>query len=92
MLAWKAMVRLLTLSGLILLLAAPTASAGVREKILRNLSERARENLVEEIGLLGPVRLSQVEDSRAAIVQAIRRLEESGQIVIRREGEDEYVA
>ena len=35
MLAWKAMVRLLTLSGLILLLAAPTASAGVREKILR---------------------------------------------------------
>ena len=35
MLAWKAMVRLLTLSGLILLLAAPPASAGVREKILR---------------------------------------------------------
>jgi len=68
------------------------APEAVREKILHNLSERARENLVEEIGLLGPVRLSQVEDSRAGIVQAIRRLEESGQIVIRREGEDEYVA
>ena len=39
MLAWKAMVRLLTLSGLILLLAAPTASAGVREKILRECQE-----------------------------------------------------
>lgn len=68
------------------------APEAVRDKILRNLSERARENLVEEIGLLGPVRLSQVEDARAGIVQAIRRLEESGQIVIRREGEDEYVA
>ncbi len=64
----------------------------VRAKILRNLSERARENLLEEVELLGPVRLSQVEDARASIVQVIRRLEEGGQIVIRREGEDEYVA
>jgi flagellar motor switch protein FliG len=64
----------------------------VRDKILRNLSERARENLEEEIELLGPVRLSQVEEARAGIVQVIRRLEESGQIVIRREGEDEYVS
>ncbi len=64
----------------------------MREKILRNLSERARENLEEEVELLGPVRLSQVEEARAGIVQVIRRLEESGQIVIRREGEDEYVA
>ena len=39
MLAWTAMVRLLTLSGLFLLLAAPAASAGVREKILRECQE-----------------------------------------------------
>jgi hypothetical protein len=39
LLAWKAMVRLLTLSGLILLLAVPTASAGVREKILRECQD-----------------------------------------------------
>ena len=39
LLAWKAMVRLLTLSGLILLLAAPTASAGVREQILRECQD-----------------------------------------------------
>jgi len=64
----------------------------VRDTVLRNLSERARENLVEEIDLLGPVRLSQVEDARSNIVQSIRRLEEGGQIVIRRDGEDEYVA
>jgi flagellar motor switch protein FliG len=73
-------------------IALKGVSTEVRDKILRNLSERARENLVEEIELLGPVRLSQVEDARAQIVQSIRRLEESGQIVIRRDGEDEYVA
>jgi flagellar motor switch protein FliG len=67
-------------------------SEEVRDTVLRNLSERARENLVEEIELLGPVRLSQVEDARAEVVQSIRRLEESGQIVIRRDGEDEFVA
>jgi len=67
-------------------------SEGVRDTVMRNLSERARENLLEEIDLLGPVRLSLVEDARASIVQVIRRLEESGQILIRREGEDEFVA
>lgn len=68
------------------------AGEDVKEKILRNMSDRARENLVEEIDLMGPIRLSQVEESRAAIVQVIRGLEESGQIVVRREGEDELVA
>lgn len=68
------------------------AGEQVKDKILRNMSERARENLVEEIDLMGPIRLSQVEESRAAIVQVIRGLEESGQIVVRREGEDELVA
>lgn len=68
------------------------AADEVTDKILRNLSERARENLVEELELLGPVRLSMVEDARANVVQVIRRLEEGGEIVIRREGEDEYVA
>lgn len=68
------------------------AGDDVRDKILRNMSERARDTLVEEIDLMGPIRLSLVEESRAEIVQAIRGLEESGQIVVRREGEDELVA
>lgn len=67
------------------------AADEVKDKILANLSERARENLVEEIDLLGPTRMSVVEEARASVVQAIRQLEETGQIVIRREGEDEYV-
>ncbi len=65
---------------------------GVRDKVTRNLSERARENLIEEIDMLGAVRLRMVEEAQAKIVQVIRSLETSGQIEIRRGDEDEFVA
>jgi flagellar motor switch protein FliG len=62
----------------------------VRDKILQNMSERARQNLVEEIDLLGPIRLQTVEESQGAVVRVIRALEESGQILISRSN-DEFV-
>ncbi len=64
----------------------------VRDKVLANMSERAGENLVEEIDLLGPVRLKTVEEAQAKIVHAIRALEEAGQITVSRGSEDEFVA
>lgn len=63
----------------------------VRAKITGNLSERAAENLLEEIELLGPVRLTQVEEAQQAIIRTIRSLEESGEVVVRRGGDDEFV-
>ncbi len=67
-------------------------SDAVRQKIMRNLSERAAENLADEIEMMGPVRLRTVEESQVKVVQAIRALEESGQIVMRRGGDDEFVS
>lgn len=64
----------------------------VRDKVLGNVSERARENVLEEIELMGAVRLSQVEEAQAAVVRVIRTLEESGQIMVRRGGDDDFVA
>ena len=64
----------------------------VRTKIQRNMSERAALNLVEEIELLGPVRVNVVEEAQAAVVRVIRELEESGQIVVGRGDEDAFVA
>ncbi|SDQ20111.1 flagellar motor switch protein FliG [Quadrisphaera sp. DSM 44207] len=75
-----------------LALALKGVRTEVRDKILGNVSERARENLLEEIELLGQVRMSQVEEARAVVVTAIRKLEETGQITIRRDSDDEYVA
>lgn len=62
----------------------------VREKIMKNLSERAAANLGEEIELLGPVKLKTVEEAQASVVRVIRTLEEAGQIVMSR-GADELV-
>jgi flagellar motor switch protein FliG len=63
----------------------------VRETVLRNVSERAAQNLVDEIEVLGPVRLRTVEEAQGKIVRAIRALEESGQIVLSRGDRDEFV-
>ncbi|MTA13832.1 MAG: flagellar motor switch protein FliG [Actinobacteria bacterium] len=65
--------------------------AEVREKIMRNMSERAAQNLAEEITLLGAVKMKTVEEAQGAIVRVIRALEESGQVVVTR-GTDEYVS
>lgn len=60
----------------------------VRDKVTSNMSERAGAALKDEIELLGPVRLKQVEEAQGNIVKAIRRLEEAGQIVVSRGGEE----
>jgi len=52
--------------------------------ILRNLSERARENLVEEIEFLKGLRQTEIEEARTRIVRAVRTLEEAGTITIER--------
>jgi flagellar motor switch protein FliG len=64
----------------------------VRDKVVRNLSERAAENLTEEIELLGPVRTRTVEEAQAKVVGVIRTLEEQGVLTIERGGDDEFVS
>ena len=68
------------------------ARSDVRDKIMKNMSERAAENLADEIEVLGPVRMKTVGEAQANIVRIIRTLEESGQIAISRGGGgDEFV-
>jgi flagellar motor switch protein FliG len=75
-----------------LALALKGVADNVRDKITRNLSARAATNLLEEVELLGTVRLSQVEESQQNIIRTIRSLEEQGQIMVRRGNDDEFVA
>jgi flagellar motor switch protein FliG len=72
-----------------LALALKGVSDEVRTKVTGNLSERAAASLLEEIDLLGQVRLTQVEEAQAKVVQEIRALEQAGQITINRGGDDE---
>jgi flagellar motor switch protein FliG len=74
-----------------LALAVKGVTEAVRDKITSNMSERAAATLLEEVELLGAVRLTQVEESRQSIIRTIRMLEEQGQIMVRRGGDDELV-
>lgn len=65
-----------------LAIAMKSASESLRGKVMASLSKRAAESLREEIELLGPVRLKDVEAAQDVIIQAVRRLEEEGQISI----------
>lgn len=68
------------------------ASEEIKARIMSNLSQRAAEMLKEEMEYLGPVRLSDVEAMQQQIVDIVRRLEESGQIVVAGGGSEQLVS
>ena len=74
-----------------LALALKGANPDVVQKITNNMSTRASQNLKEDIEFMGAVRLRDVEDAQQRIIKVIRRLEESGAIVISRGGNDEII-
>jgi flagellar motor switch protein FliG len=71
--------------------ALKSVDTEVQDKIFRNMSKRAASMLKEDMEFMGPVRLKDVEEAQQKIVSTIRRLEDSGDIVIARSGEDELV-
>jgi flagellar motor switch protein FliG len=72
-------------------LALKGSNVEVAEKIQANMSSRASQMLKDDMEFMGPVRLRDVEDAQQRIVKVIRKLEESGSIVISRGGADEIV-
>lgn len=75
-----------------LALALKTASEELQAKIFKNMSERAAGMIRENMEFMGPTRLSDVEAAQQRIVDIVRRLEESGEVIIAgRGGEDEVV-
>ena len=65
--------------------------AEVQDKIFKNMSKRAAQTLKEEMEYLGPIRLKDVEETQQKIVAIIRKLEDQGEIVVARTGEDEVI-
>lgn len=74
-----------------LALALKIASEEVSDRIYRNMSKRAASLLKEDIDYMGPVRLRDIEEAQSRIVAVVRRLEEAGDLVISRGGEDELI-
>ena len=63
----------------------------VREVILENVSKRMRDNILEELEIMGPKRMKEIEEIQQEIVAKIRELEDRGEIVISRGNNDDVV-
>ena len=74
-----------------LIIALKGASQELRDKIFKNMSQRAGEMMREDLESKGPVRLSEVESQQKQILQIVRRLADEGQIVLGGKGEDSFV-
>lgn len=71
-----------------LTIALKSTNPNLRDAILGSISKRAAETLKEEMELLGPVRLREVEAAQDKIINIVRKLEEDGEITIDQEGAD----
>ncbi|MEB3198103.1 MAG: flagellar motor switch protein FliG [Candidatus Sericytochromatia bacterium] len=74
-----------------LALALKGSNDEVKAKIFRNMSERMSGMIQDELGYMGPVRLKDIEEVQQKIVAVIRKLEEAGEIMISRAGQDDLV-
>jgi flagellar motor switch protein FliG len=75
-----------------LALALKMARDEVQDKVFKNLSERARGYIKEEMEFMGPVRVAQVEEAQQKIVAVLRRLEDADELIIMgRGGEEEII-
>ena len=74
-----------------LAMACKNANEQVQNAIFKNLSSRLAVMIKEDMEFMGPVRMKDVEEAQQKIVNIIRRLEDSGEIVISRGGGDEIV-
>ncbi len=74
-----------------LIVALKGASEDLREKIFKNMSQRAAEMLREDLEAKGPVRVSEVEREQKEILKIARRLADEGQLQLGGKGEDQYV-
>ena len=70
-------------------LAMKTASDEMREKIFKNMSERAAQMMKEDLEVMGPVRLKDVEVAQQSIIKIAKKLEAEGKIVLAGKGSEE---
>lgn len=74
-----------------LVLALRAADQAVKDKLLNNLSTRAREAILEELENMGPRPLQEIEGAQKRILQQVRAMEEKGEIRISRGQQDKLV-
>lgn len=74
-----------------LTLALKASTDEVKEKVFRNISSRAADMIKEDLEVMGPVRLSDVEKAQSEIIKVVRKMEEEGKVVIVGRGGDDVL-
>lgn len=74
-----------------LIIALKGSPQEMRDKFLKNMSQRAAEALRDDLEIRGPVRVSQVEAEQKNILLIVRRLTDAGEITVGGSGQDAYV-
>ena len=83
------MIILKEINNEVLMKALKTASDELKEKIFRNMSERAAQMMKEDLEVMGPVRLKDVEAAQQVVITAGKKLENEGKVVLSRKGKEE---
>ena len=73
----------------VLALAIKASTKNIQDLLFKNLSNRVADLIKEEIEIMGPVRVRDVEKAQDEIVMKIRDLEKAGEIVISKGGEED---
>jgi flagellar motor switch protein FliG len=73
----------------VLQVALKTASEELKEKIFKNMSERAAQMMKEDLEVMAPVRLKDVETAQQTIIKAAKKLESEGKIILAGKGKEE---
>jgi len=74
-----------------LILALRTASEDLKEKIFKNVSQRAAQMIKEDMEVMGPVKLKDVEQAQLNVIKAARRLAEEGKIILGGKGGEDIL-
>lgn len=74
-----------------LTLAMKTSPDDVKDKIFKNISSRAADMIKEDLEVMGPVRLSDVEKAQSEIIKIVRKMEEEGKVVLAGKGGDDVL-
>jgi flagellar motor switch protein FliG len=74
-----------------LTLALKTAPESLKQKIFSNLSERAAAIIKEDLEIMGPVKLSDVERAQQSVLRVAKKLEAEGKLMLGKGGEEVFV-
>ena len=74
-----------------LTLAMKASTDEIKDKVFRNISSRAAEMIKEDLEVMGPVRLSDVEKAQSEIIKIVRKMEEEGKVILAGRGGDDVL-